>query len=137
MDRSVQQQGSPMSCMSQGSEACSPVGKVGGLVAEDLEADGVTVQAVLSQDLDGPIQARLRRLVVMKQVSSQEDKVNLHLLCNLEDLLKSDKGVVLPHLVLLPDTLQVHRIAVSAAAAGCGLRLLKATHIAPGGCLWR
>ena len=103
------------------SEVCSPVGKVGGLVAQDLDADGSAVQAVFAQDLHGPHQARLRRLVVMKQVSSQEHKVHLHLFCNLEDLLKGIEGVVLPHLILLPDALYVHRTAVSAASACCGL----------------
>ena len=59
------------------------------------------VQAVLSEDLDALADGALARLVLVKDVAPEQDEIALLLDRDLEDLLESVEGVVLPHEVLL------------------------------------
>lgn len=55
----------------------APADKILALITEHAEADGLGLQAVLAEHIHGPDNCCPAGLVVMEQVSSQEDKVNL------------------------------------------------------------
>ena len=55
----------------------APADKSLALITEHAEADRLGLQAVLAEHIHGPDNCCPAGLVVMEQVSSQEDKVNL------------------------------------------------------------
>lgn len=63
--------------------------KIDRLVAEKVEFTRFVTHAVLSQELHGLIERRTRRLVVVKEVAAEQDKVDFSLLRDLKDFCES------------------------------------------------
>ena len=57
----------------------APADKSLAFITQHAEADGLGLQAVLAEHVHGPDNRRPAGLVVMEQVSSQEDEVNLRI----------------------------------------------------------
>ena len=86
-------------------EANSPVCKVLGRIADDLEGNLFICQAIFGDQVNGSHEGVPCGLVVMEQISPQKYQVYFLLHSQLQNLLKGLEGIIFAKLIFLPDTL--------------------------------
>jgi hypothetical protein len=89
----------------------SPTDKVLLLIADHPELDWPVTHAVLVQQFHCAYDGAPAGLVVMEQVSTQQQHVDIFFNCHLQDFLKGSEGVMLAILILLPHSLR-HQTAL-------------------------